>query len=307
MARLDHVNRYARAGALRRNRSTGAGSRRWLTVFLGIAVFIAVIKTVTVITGKTNPVDRAINVVATPLVSVVRYTAEGVSSLGQIFHLPSLLRDNRRLREENAMLKRQSAEAQLATTTTADLRATLALSNLQYRAVNATVIARPYDLWLDQVVIDVGARNGVRAGNLVINPSGVVGIVDEKVQDGMSWVTLVTSPRFRLAAITSTEVEGVIKGFDSHAMTLEGVRGKPSNTDDGNLQLTRLTGNNIKLGEKVFTSGIATSAEEGLLRPRGQLIGTVVHRSVDANGRQDVRVEPAVNANRINVVTVITQ
>jgi hypothetical protein len=42
-------------------------------------------------------------------------------------------------------------------------------------------------------------------------------------------------------------------------------------------------------------------------RPRGQLIGKVVHRSVDANGRQDVRVAPAVNANRINVVTVLTQ
>ena len=304
MPRLDYVNRYARSGALRRNRSLAP--RRWLTVFLGIAVLIAVIKTVTVITGRTNPVDRAINVVATPLVAVVRYTAEGFSSLGHIFHLPSLLRENRKLKEENALLKRQAAELELIKATNADLRATLSLNNHQFRDVNATVIARPYDLWLDQVVLDVGARDGVRPGNLVINASGVVGLVDNKVEDGMCWVTLITSPSLRLAAVTTTGVEGVIKGFDSHSMTLEGVRGRASNGDSGNLQLSLLTGNNIKLGDKVFTSGVTTSPGEGL-RPRGQLIGNVVHRSVDANGRQDVRIEPAVNTNRINVVTVLAQ
>src|SRR4051794_37016730 len=122
MPRLDHVNRYARAGALRRNRSTAP--RRWLTVFLAIAILIAVVKTITVIMHRTNPVDRAINVVATPLVSVVRFTAEGFSSLGQVFHLPSLLRENRRLRDENALLNRKSAEAELTTATNSDLRAT---------------------------------------------------------------------------------------------------------------------------------------------------------------------------------------
>jgi rod shape-determining protein MreC len=298
------VNRYARAGALRRNRSTAP--RRWLTVFLGIAILIAVIKTVTLITGRTNPVDRAINVVASPLVGVVRYTAEGFSSLGHIFHLPSLLRENRKLREENTLLQRKAAETELTKATNADLRATLGLHNQQYREVHATVIARPYDLWLDQVVLDVGSRDGVRSGNLVINPSGVVGIVDEKVEDGMCWVTLVTSPRLSLAVVTANGVEGVIKGFDSHAMALEGVRGRPPAGDEGNLKLGFLTGNNIKLGDNVFTSGIAGMAGEGA-RPRGQLIGKVVHRSVDANGRQDVRVAPAVNANRINVVTVLTQ
>ena len=306
MRRLDHVNRYARAGALRRNRSTGP--RRWLTVFLGIAILITVVKTITLITHRSNPVDHAINVIAIPLVSVVSYTAEGFASLGQIFHLPSLLRENRRLKEENALLKRDTAEADLIKATNADLRATLALSNLQYRTVNATVIARPYDLWLDQVVLDVGARDGVRSGNLVVNPSGVVGVVDDKVEDSKCWVTLVTSPGFRIAAITANEVEGVIKGFDSQAMLLEGVRGYPGNADDGNLQLTRVrSGANIKLGEKVFTSGVVTSVSEGMRRPRGQLLGTVIHRSVDANGTQDVRVEPAVNANRISVVTVLTQ
>jgi cell shape-determining protein MreC len=304
MRRLDNVNRYARAGALRRNRS--AAPRRWLTVFLGIAILIAVVKTITVITGRTNPVDRAINVVAAPLVTVVRYTGEGFASLGHIFRLPVLLRENRQLREENALLKRTSSEADLLKTTNSDLRATLALSNLPYRTVNATVIARPYDLWLEQVVLDVGARDGVRSGNLVINPAGVVGVVDDKVESSMCWVTLLSSPDLRLAAVTAGGVEGVIKGYDTSSMHLEGVRGQPGG-DTGNLQLSRVKGGSIKLGEKVFTSGIVPSAAEGGRRPRGQLIGSVIHRSEDVNGTQDVRVEPAVNTNRINVVTVLTQ
>src|SRR5688500_17606873 len=106
-SRLGSVNRYARAGALRRNRS--APPRRWLTVFLGIAILIALAKTVTLITGRSNPVDRAINVAATPLVAVARYTAEGFASLGHIFRLPSLLRENRKLRDENAQLQRLAA------------------------------------------------------------------------------------------------------------------------------------------------------------------------------------------------------
>src|SRR4051812_23412227 len=123
MPRLDYVNRYARAGALRRNRT--AAPRRSLTVFICIAIFIALVKTFTLITHRTNPVDHAINVVATPLVSVVRYTAEGFASLGQIFHLPSLLRENHRLNEENAQLQRKVAETELVKNSNDDLRATL--------------------------------------------------------------------------------------------------------------------------------------------------------------------------------------
>jgi rod shape-determining protein MreC len=307
-SRLGNVNRYARAGALRRSRSPAL--RRWLTVFLGIAILIAVVKTVTLITGRSNPVDHAINVAATPLVAVARYTAEGFASLGHVFRLPSLLRENRRLGEENAKLQRELAEADLLRSSNQDLRAALKLDVESFREVHASVVARPFDLWLDQVVLNVGSRAGVRPGNLVINPSGVVGVVDDRVEDGMCWVTLVTSPRFRLAAVTDkSQIEGVIRGLDTRSMKMERIRGRDAaRPDEGNLELMHVkAGKPVEVHEKVFSSGVVTSADAGLRRPRGLLIGSVIHKSVDANGALEVRVEPAVNVNRINVVTVLAQ
>ena len=301
------MNRYARAGALRRSRS--AAPRRWLTVFLAIAVLIAIVKTITLITGRTNPVDRAINATTTPLVVVLRYTVDGFASLGAIFHLPSLLRENRELAAQNALLQRQISEAGLTKNTDDELRASLHLSVPQFRTVNATVIARPYDLWLDQVILDTGSRDGVRAGDLVVNPAGVVGVVDTRVERGMCWVTLLTSPRFRLAAVTGVnQVEGVIRGLDNREMTLEGIRGRPASTDDGNLAMIHVkAGSLISVGEKVFTAEVVDPQQLDARRPRGQLIGTVTHRSIDLNGALDIRIEPAVNVNRLNVVTVLVQ
>ncbi|MDQ3023885.1 MAG: rod shape-determining protein MreC [bacterium] len=296
-----------RTGGTRRSRS--GAPRRLLTVFLAIAVLIALVKTFTLITGNTNPVDRAINTAATPLVIVVRFTVDGFSSLGHIFRLPSLLRENSKLHGENSELRKLLAENDLLRSTNAQLRSSLKLVQPQFNLVNAAVIARPYDLWLDQVILDVGSRKGVRAGNLVVNPSGVVGIVDDRVEDSTCWVTLVTSPRFRLAAVTGTnEVEGVIRGLDNRSMALEGVRGRPAGADDGNLELMHVkAGSDVKVGEKVFSAGVTTVDEVASRRPRGQLIGTVIHKSVDANSALEVRVEPAVNVNRINIVAVITQ
>ena len=66
-------------------------------------------------------------------------------------------------------------------------------------------------------------------------------------------------------------------------------------------------GKPVDVHEKVFTSGVVPIGDPGLRRPRGLLIGSVIHKSVDANGALEVRVEPAVNVNRINVVTVLAQ
>src|SRR6185436_3969703 len=110
MGRLITVNRYGRLGGPRRSRSA---SRRWLTALLGIAILIALVKTWTLLTGRSNPIDRGINTLATPLVLAVRYTGEGLGSLGQVFRLPTLLRENRRLKAENELLTRQLSETEM--------------------------------------------------------------------------------------------------------------------------------------------------------------------------------------------------
>jgi rod shape-determining protein MreC len=306
MSRLGvNVNRYARGGGSRRR---AAAPRRWLTVFIAIAIFIALVKTWTLVTGRTNFVDRGINVLATPLVLAVRYTGEGILSIGHVFRLPTLLRENRTLKAENDQLKRQIAETELVRSSNDDLRRALQLKRTDFRQVNAVVIGRSYDLWLDQVIVNVGYADGVREGQLVVNTDGVVGIVDKKVEDGTAWVTLLTSPRFRMAAVTGqSQVEGVIRGLDSRSMQLEGIRAKAGDAASGNLELMHVkSGAQVKVGEKVFSSGVV-GIPGAVRRPRGVLIGTVIHRNIDPNGFLEVRVEPAVNPNRISTVAVMTQ
>lgn len=309
MGRLLGVSRYARAGALRRSRS--APPRRWLTAFIALALLIALVKTWTLLTGRTNPVDRMINAAATPLVMAGNYTADGLASLGQVFRLPALLRENQALQSENELLQRQLAETELVRATNAQLSASLRLKEPGFREVHATVISRPYDLWLEQIIIDAGRRDGVRPGHLVINSQGVVGVVDKQVLESTAWVTLVTSPRFRLAAVTGqSATEGVIRGLDGHNLEMVGVgRRATPNPEAGNMELKLVkAGALIEVGEKVFSSGVVGSNEAvSVKRPRGILIGTVMHRNSDPNGFLDVRVVPAVNPGKINVVTVMVE
>lgn len=293
--------RVARLGGGRRT-VAHSGARRWLLVFLALALFIGTVKIVTVATGRSNPLDSAINTVFTPLVIAVRYVGEGVGSLGHIFRLPALLRDNRKLEGQVELLQTQMGQTELLTKENEQLRRLLTLHNEAPNSIPARVVARPYDLWLDNVVIGVGSSRGVHPGDLVVSEEGVVGVVSDKVESGLAWVTLIDSTSFRLAGVTSgSACEGVIAGLDKKTLDM--------------LYVT--AGSPVKVNEKVYTSGVtgagaAAGQRNGITiedagRPRGILIGTVKHVAEDVNGFLTIHVSPAVDPNRISNVLVYVQ
>jgi cell shape-determining protein MreC len=303
--------------ATRRSAERRGNARRLLIIMFGISLVIAFIQTCTAVTGRTNPVSTGINRLATPLVVAVRYTGEGIASLGYIFRIPQLLRENKKLKSANTTLEREAAESDALVAENALLRQTLGLRRGDFRAVHASIVARPYDLWLDEVMINVGRRDGVIAGSLVTNPSGVVGVVDDNVGEDHAWVMLVTSPRFRVAAVTGiSRTEGVLRGAAGQ-MKLENVRSRPGAAPDpavvssspGDLDLTRvMAGSDVQLGEKIFTKDVSNSSSSSsaaiVPRPEGVYIGKVRHRDTDPNGFLHVIAEPAINPSRISIVTV---
>lgn len=267
-------------------------SRRWLVVFVCLAVLVASVKTCTIVTGRSNPVDRAINRAAAPLVVLVRYMGDGIASLGQVFRLPSILQEQRRLNSEVKELRRELAESEGLVARNERLERLLKVEAPRgFREVHASVTARPYDLWMENVILNKGFDDGVRQGCLVRNEDGLVGIVKE-TQGSYCWVELVVSPRFRLAAFTASSVgQGVIRGIDQSTLKLMYIA----------------AGTKAKVGEYVYTARPAGAIGEAGQRPVGILIGTINDRQADQNGFLDITVAPAVNPNRISDVVVLVK
>jgi rod shape-determining protein MreC len=268
------------------------GRRRWLIAIIVLALLVATIKSCTLLTGRTNPVDQAITTLASPVVYVIERIGDGLGSLRHIFRIPSLLREERRLKAENELLERRNAELDQLTAENEQLKHLLKLRVPSgFTPRSATVIARPYDLWVESVIIDAGRNEGVRHGNLVVNEQGVVGKVTE-VEAGYSRVQLISSPLFSLAAVSGdSRDEGVVRGVDARKLLLDFIP----------------AGSKLATGEKVFTLGNESYAGADNNRPRGVLIGSVTGRIADANGFLTITVEPAASINRLSWVVVFTK
>src|SRR5690625_7990124 len=98
-----------------------------------------------------------------------------------------------------------------------DLQATLT----DYQTISGSVIARNPDMWIDQVVIDRGSRDGLENGMSVMSNNGLAGRIAE-VNPTSSKVTLLTT-NDEATVLTSAEITledekvfGVINGFDTN-------------------------------------------------------------------------------------------
>lgn len=266
-------------------------TRRWLIALIVLALVLAGLKTCAVLTRKTNVVDQKISQATAPPAFSLKRIGEGFISLGHIFEVPALLRENSRLKQENAFLQQQLDQVKTLKQENERLSAVMKLKVPGYEPVPATVIARPYDLWLETVMISAGRNDGVRVGNLVQNSKGVVGLVSE-VEADRSRVVLISSPRFRLGAVSAvSRDEGVIRGIDWRTLVFDYIP----------------AGAHIKLGEKVYTLGEETLPAGETNRPKGQFIGTVINKKVDKNGFLEITVAPAISTNQLGTVVVMTR
>lgn len=155
---------------------------------------------------------------------------------------------------------------------------------IPYESVAAVVVGRDPSNWNAILLIDKGARSGIRVGMPVVNPAGVVGKVIEIGED-LSKVILVSDPNFNVAAVAQDSREsGLLTG------TLQGLcrlRYLPEDAE-------------IKVGEKVVTSKLSSSFPDGIL------IGTVV--SINDRSQMlgtECLVRPATTPSMVEEVLVL--
>ena len=152
-----------------------------------------------------------------------------------------------------------------------------------------------------RLTLGVGSAQGVKAGDVVMAPEGVVGRIAEGVSRHRSEVILLSDPLSR----TAVEIPGVAKGI------LHGAQGEDWGRTDGvdflysaNPMVMRFIGKDapLQLRQQVLTEGSGGTFPKGL--PVGQLVS---QRPTESGLLMEALVEPFVNPALLDTVFVITQ
>jgi cell shape-determining protein MreC len=282
-----------RRGNLALSLRNNARSSRLLLAIAVLACVLVGLKVGAALAGRSSAVDRAVVHATAPLAVGAKRGGEGAGGLLQVFRLPSLLQENQQLREDNSVVISRVAELGGLRSENESLRKQLKLGLLDNcRPVHAAVIARPYDPWLESVVLGVGTERGVQPGCIVASEGALIGRVTETAA-GFSRVRLISSPQFRIAGLTSPgKYEGVVRGVTSNELKLDYIR----------------TGAKVEIDTKVYTRGSAKvdsapGFEGSPKTPSGILIGRIIEKTTE-QGFLRLVLEPAANLNRLSTVTV---
>ena len=171
---------------------------------------------------------------------------------------------------------------------TLELNATLS----EYTYVNATVVNRNIGYWYNKLTIDKGSKNGIKKGDAVILPNGLIGKITS-VSNFSSTVKLLSSEE--ISGKISVKVDskkgyqyGLLVGYDkkNNVYKIEGI------TDSSN----------IKEGDIVTTTGLTDYFPSGIVIGK---VFKIVKDEYDLNSV--VEVTPTVDFENISIVTVLNR
>lgn len=192
----------------------------------------------------------------------------------------SILRiENQRLLYENNLLRPRAIENNR-------LRELLAFQKSSHlKTVAAKIIGEDPTGWYKMFLVDKGSDSGIRIGNAVISPEGVVGRVTE-LGKGIAKVLLILDTNSSIdAMIERTCSRGVVEGRGDYICELKYV----SIDED------------VQIGDTVVCSGL------GGIYPEGLKIGKIT-RVLKGGDKlfHYIEVYPSVNFKRIKEVLIVT-
>ncbi len=224
----------------------------------------------------------------TPLGKVLDAFGEDVGgTAGYILKYPSLVRENRELKDR--LLKMESIESEIVLLQRENerLRSLLQLQRrLSIPSVAGKIYARSPSNWNREVVIDRGEEHGVSAGDIVVAPEGLVGrIVSTSVST--SRAMLITSPNSGLGIeVASSGYAGVAEGQMLH---------------QGRIKVTLFSTNaQVSVGDLLVTSGYGESY------PAGIPVGYVLDFCGEGTGLvQEAWLSPAARLDNLSDILIL--
>ncbi|KIH70936.1 rod shape-determining protein MreC [Salinicoccus roseus] len=210
------------------------------------------------------------------------------SSIRQSFNA---VEENEQLRAQLEMLPQMQSDLERLKAENEELREALDISSKQsYESINARVISRSPDQWLNNFTIDKGEADGIDEGMAVMTPEGLIGTV-ARANGGSSYVELLTTDvsqnNMSVEVIhDGNPIYGNIREYDTerNLLVIENIKNRSG----------------LARGDEVLTSGLVGDYPEGLL------IGTVVEVQNDEYGlSQNAYVQMKGNVDDVDVVFVI--
>ncbi|RPA59103.1 rod shape-determining protein MreC [Aerococcus agrisoli] len=224
--------------------------------------------------------------VSTPTNAMMRFT-------DSINDLMNTYEENQELKSQISSLEELEAQNQILQSENEELSNLLALqpSLVGKTVIASSVISRSPDTWVDSIVIDVGANDGIAEGMSVMTDSGLVGHVKEVSATSSKVQLLITENNQMMNVAVSVQLEdsivsGILTDYDekTQELILEQV---PADAK-------------VQKGDTVTTSGL------GGVSPEGLIIGEVTSTDSDNFGlSQSVRVKPAADFKDIRSVLVV--
>lgn len=211
------------------------------------------------------------------------------------------LRDLKHTYEENQVLKEKLAEyktliyeVQQLKKDNEELREIIDKTHSirDYHPIQATVISRSPERWLEQVTINKGEQDGVEKNMAVITPDGMLGKIQSVAQSSATVQLLSGFDQFNRISATiireeGKDVFGLIEQFDHESQSLL-------------FRIIEESEQEVEEGELVVSSGM------GGLFPAGLPIGTVKEVVPDQYGLTSTAlVEPAANIYDVHHVIVV--
>lgn len=258
-------------------------NNKLIVILCAIIVFIALIG-VSLRSQSQSPVEQYVGDSVAFGQKVVSYPVHFVT--GSINHL--FAKDSSK--EQQSKVKQLEAENERLKSENKKYKKELDIEDIsKFEPISSTVLSRNPDQWMNTLVINQGAKDGIKNNMAVMTSEGLVGRIS-KVNQFSSQVDLIsTNTRAnRLSVNIQHEDENVFGLIDHYDSKNEELIITDINNKDS-----------VKKGDKVVTSGLADQL------PSSIYIGEVSKVENDEYGlSKEVRVKTAANLSDLNHVYV---
>ncbi|CAK1222730.1 rod shape-determining protein MreC [Fructobacillus fructosus] len=271
-------------------------SRTVVLLIIGFLVVVGLITGSNWFAKRTNTppfFQRVVNDLTGGIAKVISIPTNAVGNrANSLANLLNTFSENKALKSKLDGYAQNKVKLQTVEEENQSLKKQLQLKNTltDYQTISAVTISRSPTTWNSQLVIDKGAKSGLKKGMPVLGDSGIIGLITE-VNTVNSKVSLIsdTSEDTNHIAITvkdsAGDTNGILTDYDADKKLL--VMGSVAN------QAT------MNKGDMVVTSGL------GGLVPAGLLVGKIADVTTDSYGlSKKIYIEPASDLSKITSVLV---
>ena len=259
--------------------------KKSLFIFAVITLLVFLLLTYQSIKGKWH----LSGIPSYPVRVISHGTSTVINKVMDFFHAYILItgieEENRKLRERIGIYEQEKNRYIEAEYENIRLRGLLDLKSTgAVRVSAAEVFARDPVNWFQILWINKGSNDDIKRDMIAVTPAGIVGKI-HNVYVNRSGIILITDVNSSVAVrIQTSRVDGILQGRGGGSCYLKYVQ----------------KNSNVRVGDKVITSGL-----DGLY-PEGLLAGHVASvRSGDKYLFQEIEVEPAQNISQVEEVIIL--